>query len=66
MRLELYAAEPNFVEVEGRIVDAIRTSLDSRIQAYGEDCKKMADDRATNPAWAYCAFAQEKVCLLVR
>ena len=60
MRLELFLDQPNVGEVEGKVVECIRASLDARLQHYTEACRKLSEERQT-PSWSFCAFYVEKV-----
>lgn len=57
-RMDLYDADSNsgfWEELEGRLVECVRVTLDRRVQFYEEEVRKMSDLRRTS-AWSFCSF----------
>ncbi|MQL80120.1 hypothetical protein Taro_012569 [Colocasia esculenta] len=55
-KLDLHGAEVNFWEdLESKIVESIRNTLDRRVQFYEEEIRKLSEQRFM-PIWNFCNF----------
>ncbi|CAI5507851.1 unnamed protein product [Closterium sp. Naga37s-1] len=62
VRLDLSAAEPNYMEVEGKVVECIRASVDARTLHYSEAVRRLLDQRLS-PSFNFCAYYTDKESL---
>lgn len=55
-KLDMHVADAAFWEdIEAKIVDCIRNTLDKRVQFYEEELRKLGEHRFT-PVWNFCNF----------
>ncbi|XP_017630599.1 trafficking protein particle complex II-specific subunit 130 homolog [Gossypium arboreum] len=55
-KFDIYGPEPNFwEELEFRIMDSIKNTLDRRIQFYEDEIRKLSEQRFM-PIWNFCNF----------
>ncbi|CAH9083216.1 unnamed protein product [Cuscuta epithymum] len=55
-KLDLHGADPNFWEdLEYKVMECIRNTLDKRIQFYEEEIRKLSEQRFM-PVWNFCNF----------
>ncbi|XP_031121150.1 trafficking protein particle complex II-specific subunit 130 homolog isoform X2 [Ipomoea triloba] len=55
-KLDLHGTDPNFWEdLESKIMECIRNTLDKRIQFYEEEIRKLSEQRFM-PVWNFCNF----------
>ncbi|TYG47465.1 hypothetical protein ES288_D11G340600v1 [Gossypium darwinii] len=60
-KFDIYGPEPNFwEELEFRIMDSIKNTLDRRIQFYEDEIRKLSEQRFM-PIWNFCNFFILKV-----
>ncbi|MBA0716558.1 hypothetical protein Golax_015378, partial [Gossypium laxum] len=60
-KFDIYGPEPNFwEELEFRITDSIKNTLDRRIQFYEDEIRKLSEQRFM-PIWNFCNFFILKV-----
>ncbi|GJP42413.1 hypothetical protein CLOM_g1978 [Closterium sp. NIES-68] len=62
VRVEVSAAEPNYAEVEAKVVECIRTTLDARMVHYSDAATRLLDQRHS-PHWNFCAYYTDKESL---
>ncbi|CAI5979986.1 unnamed protein product [Closterium sp. NIES-64] len=62
VRLDLSAAEPNYMEVEGKVLECIRASVDARTLHYSEAVRRLLDQRLS-PSFNFCAYYTDKESL---
>uniref|UniRef100_A0A7N0V8S3 Trafficking protein particle complex II-specific subunit 130 homolog n=2 Tax=Kalanchoe fedtschenkoi TaxID=63787 RepID=A0A7N0V8S3_KALFE len=55
-KLDIHGPEPNFWEdLESKIVESIRNTLDRRVQFYEDEIRKLSEQRFM-PVWNFCNF----------
>ncbi|XP_044472800.1 trafficking protein particle complex II-specific subunit 130 homolog isoform X2 [Mangifera indica] len=55
-KLDLHGPEPSFWEdLESKIVESIRNTLDRRVQFYEDEMRKLSEQRCM-PVWNFCNF----------
>lgn len=55
-KLDIHAPEANFWEdLESKIMDCVRNTLDRRIQFYEDEIRRLSEQRCM-PAWNFCNF----------
>lgn len=67
-RLDLLEGDPSvWDEIESKIVDCIRNTLDRRVQYYEEEVRKLSENRFM-PDWDFCNYFIVKVmqCIAMR
>ncbi|CAI5473413.1 unnamed protein product [Closterium sp. Yama58-4] len=62
VRLDLSAAEPNYAEVEAKVVECIRASVDARTVYYSDAVRRLLDHRLS-PSFNFCAYYTDKESL---
>lgn len=64
--MDLHGTDPNFWEdLESKIMECIRNTLDKRIQFYEEEIRKLSEQRFM-PVWNFCNFFILKVKVVIR
>lgn len=60
-KFDLYSAEESFWEdLESKIMECIRNTLDRRVQFYEDEIRKLSEQRFM-PVWNFCNFFILKV-----
>lgn len=64
-KLDIHSPEANFWEdLESKIMESIRNTLDRRVQFYEDEIRKLSEQRLM-PIWNFCNFFILKVILVV-
>ena len=65
-KLDIHGPDPSFWDdLEAKIMECIRNTLDRRIQFYEEEIRKLSEQRFM-PVWNFCNFFILKVLFLLQ